>query len=156
MLTNIWTFFLLFRLYLPFVYIYHSVISICERKWIFVNFFRTIFTLNFYFNGAVTKNGDRIKGLKLRHINAYCKCRSTRVAAVHEGEKESLVYCGSSTAAAAVHKILFSSLVFSGASYIWLLWLQYTSRSTRGIKEYLVNCGAFCTATPQLAVVGKI
>ena len=35
---------------------------------------------------------DRIKGLKLRHMEAYCGG-----AAVHEGEKESLVYCGDAT-----------------------------------------------------------
>ena len=29
----------------------------------------------------------------------------TAAAAVHEGEKESLVYCGSATAAASVHKV---------------------------------------------------
>ena len=52
---------------------------------------------------------DRIKGLKLRRINAYCST-------------------------AAVHKILFYHLCTAARV---LRPKQYTSRSTRGIKKYL-------------------
>ena len=41
------------------------------------------------------KKGERLKGLKLRRIDAYCGG-----AALHKGVKESLVYCGSCTAVA--------------------------------------------------------
>ena len=46
------------------------------------------------------KNGDRIKGLKLWRFDAYLGG-----AKVDEGETESFVYCGSSTAAAIYMKV---------------------------------------------------
>ena len=84
---------------------------------------------------------DRFEGgpYKRTQIVAHrCLLRrrhSTQGAAVHEGKKESLVYCSSGTAAAMAA----------------VAELQYT----REIKSLSPYCGS-STAAPQLAVVGKI
>ena len=70
----------------------------------------------------------RIKGLKLLRINAYCG------------------------GTAAVHKILFYPLCTAACVLrqlcIWLLWLQYTSSSSRGITNYSYR-STRDTAAPQ-------
>ena len=78
---------------------------------------------------------DRIKGLKLRHINAYCGCHSTWGAAVHEGEKESLVYCGSRSTlilAAAVQELQYTRDK---------MYLAYWGSCTEA-RLYTRHCGA--------------
>ena len=54
-----------------------------------------VFVVGYISCSHLLLQGDHIKGLKLRRIDAYCEG-----AVVHQGQKESLVYCSLSTAAA--------------------------------------------------------
>ena len=89
----------------------------------------------YFCSQKILKRGDRIKGLKLRRINTYCSCHSTRGAAVHEVEKKSLA-C---TAAC-------------------LLRLpQYTRDSFFYLVSHVLRCHSTRdTVAPQIAVVGRI
>ena len=66
------------------------------------------------FRSYLFSNWDRIKGLKLRHIDAYCGG-----ATVHKGEKESLVYSGSCTAAIAAIYIAAADEMLRRRSLPW-------------------------------------
>ena len=65
----------------------------------------------------------------------------TAAAEVHEGEKESLVYCGTlCTVAATVDKLQYTRVAAAVHEP------QYTSRSTQGIKQYCVQLLVYCSA----------
>ena len=95
---------------------------------------------------------DRLKGLKLRRfgkLNLYSCYGRSRRAALDEGEKESLVYCGLSTAAVLYILVI---LPLMGHSQPYLLYegsIAAVDKAPRKTRESLVYLGTLSTAAPQ-------
>ena len=131
---------------------YHKIIHVLNKKYFFTCKWHTMAFQSttqgfiesrnpchqhtrYFCSQKILKRGDRIKGLKLRRINTYCSCHSTRGAAVHEVEKKSL---------ACTAACLLRLPQYTRDSFFYLVSHVLWCRSTRD------------TAAPQIAVVGRI
>ena len=89
-------------------------------------------------NVLIQRNLSCVPGaLLLRHQGTYCDGRSSQVQLLVQS------FYPLCTAAHVLR------LMYCGKLNLKVALAQYTSRSTRGIKEYLVYCG-FCTAAGVL------